>query len=423
MKRRYYFLFAALLILIAVVRVICTYRWTAQGFDEPVHVTAGMELLDRHTYTFDPVHPPLARLAIGVPLYLAGERYPHLSAEDSAKPSSVVGNRILYDNGHYLRNLTLARSAMLPFLITASLLVFLWARREFGDFAAVTSVMLFTTTPMVLAFSGLAYTDMVAATTQFGALFAFANWLREPNKRSTFLLAGATGLALMSKLTSLLFLPVAGLGILACWWLVARIESSADQHQFHWRQLVAATAIAACVLWGGYGFSVGHLREQMGISPQAMPSFQHFPGPLAKLARTMVIKDPPVPAPALLSGLAVGWVLNKTAPPAYLLGHIKNGGWWYFFLVGLVVKTPLPLLILGGIGLFSLRDCLRQKRWSALAPAAAVIAILFVTMPVKYNAGVRHVLVCSRCLQLLLVVGVHVCGLPEANASLGCGWR
>src|SRR5207245_8680014 len=123
-------------------------------FDEPAHISAAVELLDRHTYTLDPVHPPLARLAIGLPLYLAGERYPQLTAEDSAKPNyNVIGNRILYDDGHYVRNLALARSAMLPFLVAASALVFLWTRQEFGGFAAVSSVLLFTTTPMVLALS------------------------------------------------------------------------------------------------------------------------------------------------------------------------------------------------------------------------------------------------------------------------------
>jgi hypothetical protein len=200
---------------------VCTYGSTAQGFDEPCHVAAAIELLDRHTYTLDPVHPPLARFAIGIPLYLAGERYPHLTGEEALNANyNVVGNHILYDDGHYVRNLMLARSGMLPFLIAASLLVFLWARRDFGDFAAVMAVLVFTTTPIVLALSSLAYTDLVTATTQFAALFAFTNWLRKPDKRSTLLLGGATGLALMSKLTSLLFLPAAGAGIAACLWLL-----------------------------------------------------------------------------------------------------------------------------------------------------------------------------------------------------------
>src|SRR6267154_1573698 len=149
---------AALAILLAIARVTASYRHTSEAFDEPCHVSAGLELLDHHTYTLDPVHPPLSHLAIGLPLYLAGERYPRLTTEESAQPNyNVVGNHILYDDGHYLRNLILARVALLPFLLIASVLVFAWARREFGDVAAFISVLIFTTTPIVLALSSIAY--------------------------------------------------------------------------------------------------------------------------------------------------------------------------------------------------------------------------------------------------------------------------
>src|SRR5215475_9429539 len=109
---------AGTLTVVALVRVAWTYRWTAQGFDEPCHVAAAIELMDRHSYKLDPVHPPLARIAIGIPLYIAGKRYPNLTAEEAAIPDyNVVGNHILFDDGHYIRNLILARSGMLPFLV------------------------------------------------------------------------------------------------------------------------------------------------------------------------------------------------------------------------------------------------------------------------------------------------------------------
>jgi len=254
----------------------------------------------------------LARLAIGIPLYFAGERYPHLSAEEAASPNyNLVGNHILYDDGHYVRNLMLARSGMLPFFVAACVLIFLWARREFGDLAAFLSVLMFSTTPIVLALSSLAYTDLVAATTQFAAVFAFTIWLDKPSRRSALLLGAAIGLALMSKLTTLLFLPAAAAAIVGCKWFFAR-DSSTNVLKIHWKGLIAAVAIAIVVLWGGYGFSVGHVRQEMGLTPESMPSFQHFPSPLRAVTRAIVLKDPIVPAPALLHGFATAWVLNKT---------------------------------------------------------------------------------------------------------------
>jgi predicted membrane-bound mannosyltransferase len=75
-RKRYVALAVALLILIAMTRILLTYKVTAQGFDEPSHVAAAIEYLDKGTYTLDPVHPPLSPIAIGIPLYLAGERFP-----------------------------------------------------------------------------------------------------------------------------------------------------------------------------------------------------------------------------------------------------------------------------------------------------------------------------------------------------------
>ena len=64
-RKRFVPVVIVFLVLIAVTRILLTYKVTAQGFDEPCHVAAAIELLDRGSYTLDPVHPPLTRVAIG----------------------------------------------------------------------------------------------------------------------------------------------------------------------------------------------------------------------------------------------------------------------------------------------------------------------------------------------------------------------
>jgi hypothetical protein len=390
-RKRYVALAVVLLILIAITRILLTYKVTAQGFDEPCHVAAAIEYLHKGTYTLDPVHPPLSRIAIGIPLYLAGERFPHWPTSDPRiRNYNDVGNSVLYDDGHYLRNLSLARSAILPFFGLAVVLVFLWTRREFGDFAGVMAALLFTTLPIVLAFSGLAYTDLP--------------WLQKPSLRSTLLLGIVAALAFLAKLTTLLFLPSAAVAILLAKWLIERrtgpaqtgptqIGSAPIDRRAHWlAKLSLAFVVAVVVVWTGYGFSVGHIPEEMQVTPESMPSFQHFPAPVRNIARNIVLSDPRLPAPILLRGAAISWALNKSAPPSYLLGKVKNGGWWYFFLVAVGVKTPLPFLLLCLVGLWAQLNH-RPTRWTAAAPAASSLAVFFVSMFVKYNAGVRHVMV------------------------------
>ncbi len=415
-----YFAVASLLALIAVVRVVSSYSHTAQAFDEPYHVGAAIELWDKHTYTLDPLHPPLQRIAIGLPLYISGERYPTLSLpEANAAPlACATGNAILNHSSHFLRNLSLARLGVLPFLLLGCAIVFFWARREYGDFAGVAAVALLTTVPIVLEYSGLAYTDMVAASTQAASFWAFANWLDQKNWRATMWLGFAVGLALLAKFTAFIFLPAAALSMVVLKWAVTRSRQTSRPAAYKQaiKQIAAAGVITLAVVWAGYGFAVEHVRESMQISAESMPSFQHFPAPVGKIARSLILSDPRVPMPALMRGLANAWVMEKSRPAGYLLGHIKSGGWWYFFLVGVGVKSPIPFLILVVAGLLSFRTLAKEGRWTAMAPAACALAILLVTMPVSINYGVRHVLVVFPL--LAIVAGCGSSYLWDSRAQL-----
>jgi Dolichyl-phosphate-mannose-protein mannosyltransferase len=415
----------ALLTFIAIGRILLTYRVTSVAWDEPCHIAAGVEWIDRGTYTLDPLHPPLSRLAIGLPLYLAGARIPQFPDQNLRHHDYYeVGTRILYDGGHYYRNLVLARLGVLPFFIFTTVLVFWWTRQIFGVPAALASVVLFTTTPSILAFAGLAYTDMTTACMQFATLFALATWMQKPNRVRTVLLGLALGLALLSKMTTLLYLPACAVGILLSRWMVGERREPLPKNgeqigpQQHWKsKLGISLAIAVVVLWGGYRFSIGHVQEDMGLSPQAMPSFQHFPAPVRGLARRAIISDWVVPAPALIQGLSDAWVVNKMRLPSYMWGTTTNGGAWYFFFVALAVKAPLPLLVLWVAGVFFLLPAIRRKEWMPLIPATAVFMVLLVAITVQYKEGVRHILV---VFPLLAVVAGH--GV-QALWSLSGGWR
>jgi MFS family permease len=398
---------ALLLALLATIRIVHTYHWTAQAFDEPCHVAAGIEFLAKGTYTLDPVHPPLARIAIGLPLYLFGERYPQLPESDPASHNyNVVGNAVLYGSGHYLRNLFLARIAVLPFFLLATAVVFFWAKSEFGAAASIIAVFVFTTIPTVLAFSGLAYSDIVAASTQSLAFFALARWLRDFNRKSTALLGGAFGLAIFSKFTSFLFLASSCACMLAVWLFFAGSDAKTSaklrSRSVH---LLAAVALALLILWAGYRFSFGHVQQAMGVTSESMPSFQHFPSLLRHTLETAVRKNVLIPAPELLHGLAEAWVLNKSASQSYLFGPTTGPGPWYFFLLVVTLKLPIPSMILIAVGAIFLAKSIRVQNWGPLMPAAACAGVFLITLPVSYKVGVRHVLVVFPLFSILAGAG------------------
>jgi len=397
----------ALLLLIAIGRVLATYSVTAQTFDEPCHVSAAIELLDRGTYKLDPYNTPLARISIGIPLYLSGARLPDYAPDDPAGHNyNDVGNKILH-SGSYQHNLVLARLGILPFLLLAALVVFFWCRREFGDLAAVIAVILFTTLPTILAFSSVAYSDIAVAFAQPAALFAFTLWLENPSRKNVLWLGITAGLALLAKFTTLLFFPVGAASILvARWW---RPTQSINPRPTLRRrvlvfQIAAAVLIAAVVVWGGYRFSTAHVQEGMDFSPAAMPSLQSFPAPLQSTIRELILKNPTVPAPGLLRGLASAYVFNKNKPNSYFMGKIKKGGWWYFFFVALALKSPPAFLVLALVGMIALLLD-RKQRWTALSPAAPIVAILLATVTTNVYYGVRHIIALFPLLAIVASYG------------------
>ncbi len=396
-------------LVVALARVVTVDTTMPQGFDEPCHIAAGMKWLDQRDYTLDAVHPPLARYAVALPLYLAGERFPGFLPQNTGINSycTELGNAILSDGDHYTRNLFLARAGILPFLCLAALTVFLWARLSFGAVAGCFAAILFLSLPSVLAFSGLAYTDFPTMCTQFACLFAFALWLKKPSASSTIFLGVCAGLAISSKLTSFLFLPVAGVAMLLCKLLCSR-DGSKTVRARNAAWLVGAACLAFFILWGSYGFSVGHMQPALGVSSTSISAPRPSLGLVKSIARKVVLANPDIPAPDLIRGMVIARGMNHHEPESYLYEKVKPGGWWYFFPLAVALKTPLPFLILAVIGFVYVVRSGVQGEWSKLLPIAAIAGIFVATLFVTLRVGTRHVLVVVPLLSMLAGFGASL---------------
>jgi hypothetical protein len=345
-------------------RVAMTWHVYTPTYDEPSHLAAGMEWLDRGVYRYEAMHTPLARVAAALGPYLDGyhsQGLPDIKAE---------GLSILAQRGEPGRAIALARAGELPFLLLAILIVFAWTRSLAGDAAGLLAVLAFTSVPPVLAHSGLATTDAAAMATVGAALFALTRFLERPTPATTLVLGIAVGLALLAKLSALVFLPVAGGLVLAAWLVTGnRVPSFA-------RLSASVGLVAFLIVWAGYRFSVAP------IWPHAA---SHASGPIT------VLKDIPYPAPEFARGMIQLRKSNAKGRRSYLLGKPAMGGRWYFFPVALGVKTPIPFLLLAAVGIAALLRKARQRPLAAAPPLAAAI-VLGMAMPANLNIGVRHIL-------------------------------
>jgi hypothetical protein len=96
-----------------------------------------------------------------------------------------------------------------------------------------------------------------------------------------------------------------------------------------------------------------------------------------------------------LEGIIAIKAHNDAGHMSFLLGQLRTTGWWYFYLVALAVKTPIPLLVLGPAGMLVLaREGWRERDGWRLAPLLLFLTILvFASAFSHINIGIRHVLV------------------------------
>ena len=388
---------------IALLRVMGTYRTVGQTSDEPAHLAAGIEWLDGARFDYEPKHPPLARVTAAVGPWLDGRH--------SMGHSDIwlEGSAILEDGPDYRRTLVLARFGILPFFLLAILGTWWWGRRLAGPEGGILAVLLVSTLPTMLAHAGLVTTDM-ALTGMFVVTTVFAvRWFDHVDGWSSIALGAGLGLSVLAKLSALLFLPIAGVVILASRFL-SRDGRSLPRNQ-PWVRGAAVTALAMVLtIWAGYRFSTGTVADTRDIPAGTRRSAPASTG----LAAARI-----VPAPELLVGIHQLESHATRGHKSFLLGEVRYRGWWYYFPVAIAVKTPIPFLVLSLVGMVVL---LRRgpRPWWALVPVIVPVGLVLAVIPSRINIGVRHLLPIFPLLAAVAGAGaVALTRLPSRGAVLG----
>lgn len=334
MTRRRAWIGTAIIIALTLGRVAATHRVFAQTSDEHLHLIAGYDILKHLSWTTDLHHPPLARVFFALPFVNA--------PEPAGTDRGIRGNELL-TNGRYTSNLARMRIGNLLFLALGIIFVARWAMHLLSPQAGLLAAALFAMLPPVLAHGGLATTDMAVAAMLPFALDELTRLTELPSWRRAVMTGIAIAAGVLSKYSFLVFFPPAALVLLAVLWLRRR-KTSPISSMFLIGGIVAL-AIAAALLWAGFGFSVQ----------------------------------------PLIGGIAEVRGHDVSGHRNFLFEQLRWDGWWYYFPVALFFKTPIPFL------LFALTGCALLARRHPEVPLIAA-AILAVAMTSHINIGVRHVL-------------------------------
>jgi hypothetical protein len=378
--------------------VVAAIIWTvvsaaalSMTFDEPHHLATGIEWWQFGTYRWWTENPPLPKVVTALGPYLAGVRLPGSPATLGSRPWTA-GINLLDDGG--ARILMLARAGTTVFLLLTLWLTFNLAGGRKNILPAFLATALVATYPPLLGHAGLATTDLAAVATVLGFLLALDRWTDAPSKPRAAMLGVALALASLCKLTAPLLCAVLGLA-----WLCGRRWSRgtwlADE-AVRWRELVTHIALAAfaalVVIWAGYRFSIGRLDDLPAMDFMGTPV---LPPTGARSALVAWLCRLRLPAPEFWHGALFLRAHDVHGHLAFLFGQTREHGFRTFYLVGLLLKSPLPFLLLL---VAAVPATFRRAGRTALGPrglaaAMATLAALGFSMIVTVNIGLRHLLI------------------------------
>jgi hypothetical protein len=337
--------------------------------DEFVYVPEGYYHLRTGDLSFDPTNPPLLKMAMALPLLAMDielDTDPRWRDERTGWGPWTFGTRFMNQNReHYLDAFFAARLVVLVVAIGLGALVFRRARAVLSPVAAIAALVLYATAAPILAHGSLATLDVGVSALLFASLLALERFSRRQDARS----AGGTGvllgLALAVKGVAAIFFPLVPVLLAVSW-------KSWDRAGLR-RLAIGAATMAVCA-W---------------LAIEAAYGFSGFP----------------LPAP-LLEGIRFQAEASGSGEfPAFLYGEWSQTGWWTYYAVALALKTPIPMLLLIGVGLVAM-----ARRWRDPEMPWIVLPPLFLLYVLSFhygkNYGIRYLLPAFPFLVLLAGRGV-----------------
>ena len=323
-------------------------------YDETAHLPAGLSwwLLGRtDVYTHN---PPLVKCVAALPVLAVGakQEWRALDAHCLTRPEFGLGQDFTRVNGERVFWLfTLARWACIPFATLGGVVIFLWSRAMYGAWAGLLSLILWSFLPDVLGNGHLCTMDIAAASFCIASAWTFRNWLLAPSRWNWSMAALTLGLAGLTKFTCLVLFPLWG-----AIWLAARISTPQNERKLgpasrSFAALFALWMAALLIINAGYRFrgSLLPLREHeffsSALSGQTIPLGEINAG--GNRFRKSQLGLLPIPLPRdYVCGIDLQKYDFERGFRGYLRGEWKHGGWWYYYIYGLSVKTPVGAILL-----------------------------------------------------------------------------
>ena len=380
-------------------QVVLSVKEESATFDEPANLASAYVELKFGDHWLFPENLPFVKLLAGLPLLFVDVAVPR------AVPPQInawsFGRKFLYGANDGNALLFLGRVALLPLSLLLGCVIFLWSKELFGRTAALFAFFLYTFEPNILAHSGLVTTDLAVTCFTFMLIYGLYRVAHRVSFSRVLLLALAFGLGTVTKFSILpviLIMLLLGLTVsFSSQPLDICIKGLPQRKVLRWDgKLITLLLVflfvglvAYGLIWAAYGFTYEAFAVRGIASPKLWD--EALPQQLFLQKALLWARDTKVLPEAYLYGLSD--LLGRSGGRAgFLTGEIRASGWWYYFIVTFLIKTPVPLLLLVGLALLLLRERWRAEPVRAAFLLLPVLAYFGSISATGWNVGHRHLL-------------------------------
>lgn len=417
--------------------------------DECAHLAAGLRQWEQGRFDLYSVNPPLARYVGALPvLFMPHEvDWSQVTETPGSRPEFATGYLFTSANGANAMRLYVAgRWACVIFGIVGALVCFAWSRELFGSsISGLIAMSVWCLEPTLLAHAELITPDCAGAACGLAASWLFWRWLIAPSWPRAIQAGVLLGLAEACKFTWVILFPLWP----ALWILIRlgqwtyRSRRFDSEHQMDTERTSAPTVgvelaqLAFILLSGLYLLNASYMFDGTGL---ALGKYRfvsgklngfNVPGNVGNRFEGTVLQNIPVPFPR---HYVVGMDLQnrdfEASPyPNYLNGEWSDGGWWYYYLWAVAIKSSHGLQLITLMSLLGIGLCLAnarpvpaqtanagvgaseasaglEPRMRTLIPGLvvllvpAIVVFVIASARTEINQHVRYVLPCFACLSV-----------------------
>jgi cytochrome c-type biogenesis protein CcmH/NrfG len=369
-----------------------SYVQRSATWDEPMHLTAGYVALVDGDHRVDPSHPPFLRMWAALPLLLLPRPVIDTSAIDRVSSAQwfsqayEFARRFVYVDNDADRILSAGRFMVVLWGVALGILLFFWTSEWLGLVPAVIALAFYTLEPNIAAHASLITTDLGITCFMFGAVYFLWRTCRAPGVLNLLGVAVFTALACVTKFSGVVLWP-----ILVCLVAAAMLNRPGLSMRTAAASLAVAAAVTFAAVWAIYGF-----RYAPSASAGWIVDFTQAPAMRSQAPVLVGLGDWLDAHRILPNAFIQGFVYSRVSSqqmPAFLAGHISADGWWYYFPIAFLIKTPSALILLFIAGLVVYVTRRRELRVAnELFVLVPVLIYLGVAMTSGINLGLRHIL-------------------------------